>query len=76
MSGQCPRNQPPQYRRAIADGVHAALVEAAGVPDLIYDAGYLGIARTDDIVMIQIVLNQRATNVKLALYKAITKENP
>jgi 4-oxalocrotonate tautomerase len=39
-----------QYRRAIADGVHA-----------------------NDIVMIQIVLNQRATNVKLALYKAITE---
>ncbi|HEX4674689.1 MAG TPA: tautomerase family protein [Steroidobacteraceae bacterium] len=39
-----------QYRRAIADGVHA-----------------------NDIVMIQIVLNQRAMNVKLALYKAITE---
>ena len=74
-----------QYRRAIADGVHAAMVEAANVPpldrfqiltehapeDLIYDASYLGIARTDDIVMIQIVLNQRPTNVKLDLYKAI-----
>jgi 4-oxalocrotonate tautomerase len=74
-----------QYRRAIADGVHAAMVEAANVPpldrfqiltehvpeDLIYDASYLGIARTDDIVMVQITLNQRPTNVKLALYKAI-----
>jgi phenylpyruvate tautomerase PptA (4-oxalocrotonate tautomerase family) len=79
------QGKPAQYRRAIADGVHAALVEAASVPpldrfqiltelapeDLIYDASYLGIARSDDIVMIQIVLNQRATNVKLALYKAI-----
>ena len=79
------QGKPAQYRRAIADGVHAAMVEAANVPpldrfqiltehapeDLIYDANYLGIARTDDIVMIQIVLNQRATNVKLALYKAI-----
>jgi 4-oxalocrotonate tautomerase len=100
MSGQCPRNQetpmpfvrialrqgkPAKYRRAIADGVHAAMVEAANVPpldrfqiltehapeDLIYDASYLGIARTDDIVMIQITLNQRPTNVKLALYQAI-----
>ena len=79
------QGKPAQYRRAIADGVHAAMVEAASVPpldrfqiltelapeDLIYDASYLGIARTDDIVMIQIVLNQRPTNVKLALYKAI-----
>src|ERR1700723_402936 len=90
MSGQCPRNQetpmplvriamregkPASYRRAIADGVHAAMVEVANVPpqdrfqiltehtpeDLIYDASYLGIARSDDIVMIQIVLNQRPT---------------
>jgi phenylpyruvate tautomerase PptA (4-oxalocrotonate tautomerase family) len=79
------QGKPAEYRRAIAAGVHAALVEAANVPpldrfqiltehmpeDLIYDASYLGIARTDDIVVIQIVLNQRPTNVKLALYKAI-----
>ncbi len=64
---------------------HAAMVEVAHVPppdrfqiltghspeNLIYDASYLGIARSDDIVMIQIVLNQRPTNAKLALYKAI-----
>lgn len=79
------QGKPAKYRRAIADGVHAAMVEAANVPpldrfqiltehapeDLIYDASYLGIARTDDIVMIQITLNQRPTNVKLALYQAI-----
>ena len=79
------QGKPAKYRRAIADGVHAAMVEAASVPpldrfqiltehapeDLIYDASYLGIARTDDIVMIQITLNQRPTNVKLALYQAI-----
>ena len=79
------QGKPAKFRRAIADGVHAALVEAANVPpldrfqiltehgpeDLIYDAGYLGIARTDDIVMVQIALNQRPTNVKLALYQAI-----
>ena len=79
------QGKPAKYRRAIVDGVHAAMVEAANVPpldrfqiltehapeDLIYDASYLGIARTDDIVMIQITLNQRPTNVKLALYQAI-----
>jgi phenylpyruvate tautomerase PptA (4-oxalocrotonate tautomerase family) len=75
----------PEYRRAVADEVHAALVEAASVPeldrfqlltehapaDLIYDPTYLGINRTDDIVMIQITLNQRQQQVKVALYKAI-----
>jgi 4-oxalocrotonate tautomerase len=76
-----------QYRRAIADGVHGALLEAASVPeldrfqiltehaaaDLIYDPTYLGVNRTDDIVMIQITLNARAQAVKVALYKAIAE---
>jgi 4-oxalocrotonate tautomerase len=76
-----------QYRRAVADGVHGALIEAASVPeldrfqiltehaaaDLIYDPTYLGVNRSDDIVMIQITLNTRAQAVKVALYKAIAE---
>jgi 4-oxalocrotonate tautomerase len=79
--------KPEAYRRAIADEVHRAIVEVASVPeldrfqiltehapaDLIYDANYLGIKRSDDIVMIQITLNQRAQPVKLAIYKAIAE---
>jgi 4-oxalocrotonate tautomerase len=71
-----------QYRQAVANEVHRALVEAASVPeldrfqiltehspgDLIYDPNYLDIKRTDDIVMIQITLNQRTQPVKVALY--------
>ena len=74
-----------QYRQAVADEVHRALVEVAGVPeldrfqvltehapaDLIYDPTYLGVNRTDDIVMIQITLNQRTQAVKVAIYRAI-----
>jgi 4-oxalocrotonate tautomerase len=74
-----------EYRQAVADEVHRALVEAASVPELdrfqiltehspgglIYDPTYLGVNRTDDIVMIQITLNQRTQPVKVALYKAI-----
>ncbi len=74
-----------QYRQVVADEVHRALVDAASVPeldrfqvlsehapsDLIYDPTYLGIKRTDDIVMIQITLNQRTQAVKVALYRAI-----
>ena len=77
--------KPAAYRRAVADEVHRAIVEVASVPeldrfqiltehaagDLIYDANYLGVKRTDDIVMIQITLNQRTQAVKLAIYKAI-----
>ena len=76
-----------RYRQAVADEVHRAMVEAASVPeldrfqvltehgpaDLIYDPTYLGVKRTDDIVMIQITLNQRTQAVKVALYKAIAE---
>jgi 4-oxalocrotonate tautomerase len=60
-----------QYRRAIADGVHQALVEAIEAPaqdrfqviteyspnDLIYDSSYLGIQRNDDVVFVQVTLS-------------------
>jgi 4-oxalocrotonate tautomerase len=77
----------PAYRRAVASEVHQAIVAVANVPeqdrfqvitehqsdDLIYDPSYLGIQRTDDIVMIQITLNQRPQAMKLAIYKAIAE---
>jgi phenylpyruvate tautomerase PptA (4-oxalocrotonate tautomerase family) len=63
--------KPEQYRRAVADGVHQAMVEAIAAPaqdrfqiitehsanDLIYDPSYLGIERSDDIVMVQITMS-------------------
>jgi 4-oxalocrotonate tautomerase len=66
-----------QYRKAVADGIHQALVEAIEAPAqdrfqiitehpanaLIYDPSYLGIDRSDDIVMVQITLS---TGRKLA----------
>lgn len=73
---------PEQTRRAIAEGVHAALVECAAVPaddrfqvveqipaaDLHWDPSYLGIRRTG-AVLVQVFLNQgRTVDVKRALY--------
>jgi 4-oxalocrotonate tautomerase len=66
-----------QYRKAVADGIHQALVEAIDAPAqdrfqiitehpanaLIYDPSYLGIDRSDDVVMVQITLS---TGRKLA----------
>jgi 4-oxalocrotonate tautomerase len=63
--------KPEAYRRALAEGVHQAMVEAIDAPvqdrfqivtehsanDLIYDPNYLGIERSDDIVMVQITLS-------------------
>jgi phenylpyruvate tautomerase PptA (4-oxalocrotonate tautomerase family) len=77
------------HRRAIADGVHHALVETAGVPaddrfqvleevpaeNLIFSPGYLGISRSGPVVFVQVFLNQgRSVAVKQALYARIAAE--
>ena len=73
------------YREAISRIVHEALV-SVGVPkddrfqliseheppNLVFDQTYLGIRRTEDLVMIQITWNEgRTLDQKKALYKAI-----
>ena len=59
------------YRRALADGVHQAMIETIDAPaqdrfqivtehsaaDLIYDPSYLGVDRSDDIVIVQISMS-------------------
>jgi 4-oxalocrotonate tautomerase len=86
--------KPAAYRKAVGDAVHQAMVEAINVPPLdrfqvitehkrdglIYDAEYLGIRRTDEVVFIQITLNAgRTLELKKALYARIVqklKQNP
>jgi 4-oxalocrotonate tautomerase len=78
----------PAHRQSIADGVHRAMVETISVPpqdrfqiitehqpaDLIYDPSYLGIKRSDDIVIIQITLNAgRTVEQKKTLYARIAE---
>lgn len=80
------QGQSAEFMRAVGDAVHQALVDTASVPPLdrfqiitahddaglIYDPSYLGIARTDGIIVIQITLNLgRTTEVKKALYARI-----
>ena len=77
-----------QYRRALADGVHQAMVEAIDAPaqdrfqiitqhsanDMIYDPSYLGIDRSDEIVMVQITLSAgRKPPQKRKLYQRIVE---
>jgi 4-oxalocrotonate tautomerase len=83
------RGRSADDRRAIADGVHQALVETAAVPaddrfqsvhevaasDLHWSATYLGLERTAEIVFIQIFLNVgRTVEVKRALYAAVAEK--
>jgi 4-oxalocrotonate tautomerase len=75
-------------RAAIADAVHQAMVETINAPPddrfqvitehpeggLVWDPGYLGIARGQGFVLIQITLNQgRTLEMKRALYRRIAE---
>ena len=78
----------PEFRRAVGDAVHRAMVETIKVPDqdrfqvisehdesgLIYDPSYLGISRSDGVVLIQITLNAgRTVELKKALFARIAQ---
>ena len=81
------QGKPPHYREAILDGVYGALRETFDVPEddrfmtisehdatnFSYGANYLGIARSDDLLMIQLtVSNTRSVEQKKALYRRIS----
>ena len=74
------------YRQEIGRVVYEAMVAVAGVPanarfqvvsehdadNFLFDAGYLGVDRSDDLVLIQITWNEgRTVEQKKALYRAI-----
>ncbi|KAA0072684.1 tautomerase family protein [Tardiphaga sp. P9-11] len=80
------RGKPAAYRKAIADSVYQAMIETFGVPendrfivthqhdddDFSYSPDYLGIQRTDDLVLIQLtVSNTRGVEQKQKLYRGI-----
>ena len=76
---------PTPRRRAIADAVHEGLVATIGIPpddrfqvlsshgdDLIYDPNFLGVDRSDGIVMVEVNLSVgRSFEIKRALYAGI-----
>jgi 4-oxalocrotonate tautomerase len=83
------KGQSPAHRQAIAEGVYQALRESFDVPendrfvtihehgdgDFIYDANYLGIRRSDDLVIVQLtVSNTRPRAQKQALYMRIVEK--
>jgi phenylpyruvate tautomerase PptA (4-oxalocrotonate tautomerase family) len=82
------RGKPAAYRRAIMDGIYAAMRETFDVPEddrfmlvtehedgqFLYGEHYLGIERSPDLVIIQLtVSNTRTIAQKKALYRAIVQ---
>jgi 4-oxalocrotonate tautomerase len=82
------KGKPASYRRKVGEAVHQALVETIDVPakdrfqlisehdaeDFVYDREYLGIARSRDLVIVQITMGAgRSLHKKRALYRAIAE---
>lgn len=77
-----------EYRKAVGDGVHRALIEAMDAPvadrfqiitehpsgSLIYDPSYLSVQRSENIIIVQITLSTgRKLAQKRKLYARITE---
>ena len=82
------RHQDPTHAKRIGQLIYAAMRQAIGVPEhdnfqilaehdeqhFIFDTEYLGINRTDGLVVIQITLNEgRTLEQKKLLYKTIAE---
>lgn len=80
--------RPKAEHQKIGDIVHRAMVETINVPPLdrfqiiaehaktafIYDPQYLNVARTDDLIIIQITLNTgRTVEMKKAFYRRVAE---
>jgi ketosteroid isomerase-like protein/phenylpyruvate tautomerase PptA (4-oxalocrotonate tautomerase family) len=75
----------PEQRRAIADGVHDALVKAVGIPaadrfqvldvhapdELVFDREYLDVARRDVVYVHITFVRGRSREIKLDLFRRI-----
>lgn len=81
-----PRGKSAEYRRTVGDVVYDAMIQTINVPandrfqviaehapeNLIVDRTYLGVERTAECILIQVILNEgRTTELKKAFYKAI-----
>jgi hypothetical protein len=77
-----------QRLAAIGEAAHAALVDAFSIPPddrfqvlrgsagdrVVFDAGYLGVERDDDVVFVQVFLRRgRTDEQKRAFYRALAK---
>jgi len=80
------KGKSPEYRRALSDSIHRAMVEAIKIPEqdrfqvitehdesgLVYDSSYLGISRSADAVLIQITMSAgRSIDLRKALFTRI-----
>jgi phenylpyruvate tautomerase PptA (4-oxalocrotonate tautomerase family) len=78
--------KPAEYRKALTQGIQRALIDTCNVPaddifmlinehdeaNFVFDRQYLGVQRSDDLVVIQITFNNtRTVEQKKALYRQV-----
>jgi 4-oxalocrotonate tautomerase len=78
----------PEFRRALSNSIHRAMVETIQIPEedkfqvitehdysgLIYDPSYLGISRSEGVIIVQITLSAgRTVEVRKALFARIAQ---
>jgi 4-oxalocrotonate tautomerase len=83
-----PQGKSPQFRRALSQGIHAALVETFGVPEqdlfqiisehgpdeLLHTPSYLGNTYSDDLTIIQLTVSEgRSLEQKRRLFGTIAE---
>ena len=83
------RGKSPQYLAALRNGIYQAMRDSFNVPaddrfilvsqhdadEFDYDPTYLGIARSDELVIVQITCNSgRTVEQKQALYRSIAEK--
>jgi 4-oxalocrotonate tautomerase len=81
-----PAGKPPEYSRAVADVVYNAMIATLNAPKddrfqvisehtrdtLLIDPTYLGIQRSADALILQLILSEgRTIEIKKAFYKAV-----
>jgi 4-oxalocrotonate tautomerase len=82
------RGKPAAYRKAVLDGIYRAMISAFDVPqedrfmvmsehdepDFSYSNNYLGISRSDDLILIQVTANNtRTVDQKKAFYRQVVE---
>jgi hypothetical protein len=84
-----PKGKSREYRRAVADSIHAALVETIGIPpddrfqlideydsdSLIFDPKFLGVERSSDFMIVRITLvSGRPRALRARLHRSIVEK--
>ena len=83
------KGRPEGFGKKVGEVVYRAMIDIINVPakdhfqiitehdreDLIYDTDYLGIQRSDGLILIQVTLNEgRTVEVKKAFYRAVADQ--